>query len=297
MNRLAAAATIAGLAAFFSGCASTGTREPAPVINAEPPTYAEIATAHNERASRLPRLWARAAVRMQYTDDDGDRRREQGEGHLQIIAPARLALSVGKVGEVLFWLGSDDHRFWWFDLSENSRASVARHENVLLPCVSEIALPVHPLDLLDLLALREIPATGPAPVLDPEGRAVVDFPTPAGARRVFFDTDTMYPARVELWWRGEASPAIIAELEEYERVDLPSVPGVDPRLASRVTITHVDSDTLMTLFLSDMSDGSRFGRLSPGVFDFEELVGSLDPKTIIVLDEDCATPALDVSSR
>jgi len=260
-------------------------------------SHVEIARAHNERAARLERLWARAAVQMRYTDRDGRRRSEQGEGHLQIVQPAGLALSVGKVGETLFWLGSDDERFWWFELGEDSRASVALHENALAPCLGDAALPVHPLDLLDLLGVTPIPATSDrAPLVGPGGRLVVDAPARAGARRLFFDPETLRPVRVELWRSGEREPAVVAALSEDERVDLPATPGVDPRVASRVRVTQRDADAEVVLFLSDLSDGSQFGRLAPAAFRFGALVDSLAPDRVVVLDEACARSAREAGS-
>lgn len=295
-------AVVAVGACLLVGCTGTspgarGVSDAAPAAGTGV-TYADVARSHNERAERLSRLWARAAVQMRYTDGDGVRRREQGEGHLQVVQPGRLALSVGKIGEVLFWLGADEERFWWFELADASRASVARHENALLPCTRDIALPVHPLDLLDLLGITPIPATGSrAPVLTAGGRLVVDVPARVGARRVYFDRVSMLPVRVELWLPGESTPAVTADLAAYERVDLPGSPGVDPRCASRVTIEHLDTDAEVVLFLSDASDGSRFGRLTPAAFSFGELVGSLAPSAVTALDADCDRPAWPVPGR
>jgi len=255
-------------------------------------SYAELASAHNARATRLGRLWARAAVQLKYTDREGVERREQGEGHLQVIQPSRLALSVGKLGEVLFWLGSDERMFWWFELGDASRASVALHENATRPCAGELALPVHPLDLLDLLGVTPLPErSASGVVVDGAGRYVVDVPARVGARRVFFDAESRRPVRVEIWRAGETSPAVRAELSEYERVNVPGVGGVDPRVASRVRVRHLESGSEMVLFLSDMNDGSRSGRLEPIAFDFGGLLDAHAPREVVVLDEGCPRSA------
>jgi len=283
------AAALALLALVLSGCG--GTRSVAPRARAVP-TYDEIASAHNARVARLDRIWSRAAVQLRFTDADGRSRREQGEGHLQVLQPDRLALSVGKLGEVVFWLGSDSERFWWFELGDNSAAAVARHENAMKPCVGESPVPVHPLDLLDLLGVTALPArSAVAPVLGPGGRVVVDVPARAGARRVYFDPQTMRPARVELWLPGAEEPAVEATLTEYERVDVPSEGGVDPRVASRVSVRVRETGAELVLFLSDLNDGSRPGRLESFVFDFDELVGAHRPSRVVRLDEACETSA------
>jgi len=281
-------------ASLPAGCGG-GSRAAAPASDAGRAAgvaYGELASAHNARASRLGRLWARAAVQLKYTDREGVARREQGEGHLQVIQPSRLALSVGKLGEVLFWLGSDERMFWWFELGESSRASVALHENATRACAGELALPVHPLDLLDLLGVTALPSSSPSGVkVDGAGRLVVDVPARLGARRVFFDPGTRRPVRVELWRAGDRSPVIRAELSEYERVDVPGEGGVDPRAASRVRVRHLESGSEMVLFLSDMTDGSRSGRLEPIAFDFGGLLDAHAPGEVVVLDEACPTSA------
>lgn len=287
--RLALAAI--ALALMLFGCASGPDRGAAET----PATYdyEDIASAHNARAARLARLWARAAVQLRYTDREGRTRREQGEGHLQVLQADRLALSVGKLGEVIFWLGSDSERFWWFELGEDSVGAVARHENATKACVGELPLPVHPLDLLDLLGVTAFPPGSAGDVLvDPRGRVVVDVPARSGARRVFFDPETMVPVRIELWLPGRDEPALEADLSEYERVDVPAAGGVDPRAASRVRVRVRETGAELVLFLSDMNDGSRPGRLEPFVFDFEELLGAHRPSRVVVLDADCATPAV-----
>jgi len=282
-----------GLGGGLSGCGGARTAATSSSDSARPaPSYNEIARRYNARASRLDRLWARAAVQLRYTDREGRDRREQGEGHLQIRQPDRLALSVGKLGEVIFWLGGDGERFWWFELGENSVAAVARHENAMKACVGELPLPVHPLDLLDLLGVTSLPSRAAAsPVLGPSGRVVVDVPARAGARRVYLDPETMRPARVELWLPGASEPAVESVLTEYERVDIPSEGGVDPRVASRVSVRVRETGAELVLFLSDMNDGSRPGRLSDVVFDFEDLVAAHRPARIEVLDEACDTSA------
>ncbi len=302
MSRAGAGGALAVLAALalLVGCAADGPARSSDerLAAASSVTRLEIAERHNARTARLDRLWSRAAVQLRYADRDGKLRREQGEGHLQVVQPAKLALSVGKVGEVIFWLGSDERRFWWFELGENSRAGVALHENATAPCIGDAALPVHPLDLLDLLGVTPIPASGgAAPMVDRRGQLVIDAPAQGGARRLFFDPETLRPVRIELWRAGEREPAVYSELDEYARVDIPGVGGVDPRAASRVRVVHRDSDSEIILFLSDISDGSRFGRLSPEAFEFATLVESLAPRRVEILDEACARSARLAGSR
>jgi hypothetical protein len=279
-----------------AGCRSTG----APVATPGDPTpdYAEVAAAYNARVVRLERIWARAVVQIIYTDENERRRTTQGEGHLQIIQPARLALSVGKLSEVHFWLGADDERFWVFELADASRVSVGRHENVGAPCARDLALPVHPLDLLDLLGVTTLPEPGaqPAPAMawsSQTGLLTFELPARMGVRRLSLDPASFEPVRIELLPASDAPPVVVSELENYDRVTLRDAPGYNPRMASRIVVTHPESESEIRMSLYDAEDGkSQSGRLAPPVFRLDTLMRAYAPRTIDVLDADCPRPAL-----
>jgi len=279
------------------GCKSTPSTNGIP-RTAPPPTYERIAETYNTRAERLDRLWARAVVQVRYLDEEGDRRSVQGEGHLQLIQPSRLALSAGKLGETLFWLGGDAERFWVFELGDASRASVGRHENVGRPCARALAAPVHPLEAIDLLGVVPLPTAGdgalrPSVAWSEDGRAiVVEILGRFGPMRLFLTPDDMLPARIELLDAMTGAPAVVATLEDHERIDLSGSPGFNPRVASRVVITHPDSESEIRLSLSDMNDGSGRGRLADAAFTFETLLRAYRPGEVLVLDADCQRPAL-----
>lgn len=279
------------------GCKSTTSTSDTPRTD-PPPTYEQIAETYNARAERLDRLWARAVVQVRYLDEDGDRRSVQGEGHLQLIQPSRLALSAGKLGETLFWLGGDAERFWVFELGDASRASVGRHENVGRPCAQALAAPVHPLEAIDLLGVVPLPEASegviqPAVAWSEDGRAiVVEILGRFGPMRLFLTPVEMLPVRIELLDPSTSAPAVVATLEDHERIDLSGSPGFNPRVATRVVITHPDSESEIRLSLSDMNDGSGRGRLADAAFTFETLLRAYRPDEVLVLDADCERPAL-----
>lgn len=286
-------AALAGLLLLLlaAGC-RTGSGARALDPDRPTPDYATIAEAYNARADRLGRLWSRAVVQVRYLDEDGKRRGVQGEGHLQVIQPDRLALSAGKLGETLFWLGGDADRFWAFELGDASRASVGRHENVGRPCARPLSAPVHPLEALDLLGVTALPAE-PSPVAwSVDGRLlVVEVPGRFGAQRIFLDPRDFLPVRIELLDPRNGAAAIVATLEQHERVSLEGSPGYNPRVATRIVIEHPGSESEVRLSLSDMTDGSERGRLADAVFTFESLLRAFRPDEIVVLDEACARPA------
>ncbi|MFG0274532.1 MAG: hypothetical protein ACF8QF_05705 [Phycisphaerales bacterium] len=286
-----AAAACALLLLSLPACRS-GPDAATPPVAAPPPAYEAIAEVYNARAARLERMWSRAVVQLRYLDEDGRRRSVQGEGHLQVIQPNRLALSAGKLGETLFWLGGDSERFWAFELGDASRASVGRHENVGRPCARSLAAPVHPLEALDLLGITALPAS-PAPVAwSEDGQAlVIEFPGRFGPQRVFVDPVDYLPTRIELLDPRDGAAAIVATLEQHERVSLAGSPGYNPRVATRIVIEHPGSESEVRLTLSDMTDGSGRGRLAEAVFAFESLLRAFRPDEIVVLDEACDRPA------
>jgi hypothetical protein len=288
-SRLAVLVCIAP--ALVAGCRSKPGAM-SPDRTAPTPPYEAIAEIYNARAGRLGRIWSRAVVQVRYIDADGKQRGVQGEGHLQVIQPDRLALSAGKLGETLFWLGGDADRFWAFELGDASRASVGRHENVGRPCARPLAAPVHPLEALDLLGVTALPAEASPVAWSADGRSlVVEFPGRFGPQRIYIDPLDYLPVRIELLDPRDGSAAIFATLEQHERVWIDGSPGYNPRMATRIVIEHPGSESEVRLTLSDMTDGSERGRLADAVFAFESLLRAFRPDEIVVLDEACPRPA------
>lgn len=292
----AAAALAAGALSILGACANM--KSPADKPVGPPPSYAVIAEAQNRRAARLDRIWARAVVVLTYIDEDDRRRTEQGEGHLQIRRPGGIGVDVGKLGETYYWLGADDERFWFFDLTEEDVVFLGRHENVGRPCARSLGLPAEPLDLVRLLGVTPIPAPGATDAAPPEvrwsedGRSVLVDSQFAGAyERIWLDPETLLPSRIELRRSPDGPPAVYAILEEYERVSLRGVGGFFPFAPSRVEVHDPETDTEITLHLSELNDGKARNRLSDAVFDFPTLVDAFGPDRLVILDEDCPDPA------
>ncbi|MGP1309171.1 MAG: hypothetical protein ACTS27_03110 [Phycisphaerales bacterium] len=294
MKRLAAAALAA--IAMIAGCASDAQRGAIQVSDdATLPSYEQVAERYNQRTALLGRVWARAVVEMRFLDAEGRRKSEQGEGHLQFIAPSRFALSVGKLGEVLLYLGCDDHRFWWFERGDANRVSVCRHANADQPCAEGVGLPARPLEVIELMGVLELPARGGRVQRSARGEIVVDVPsrTAQGAfTRVALDPSRYEPTMIGLYDTGRAQPVLLARLEEYANVSISGRGGIPPRVASRIVITHAESDTEIRLSLAAMTDGVREGRMPPEAFDFEALRRAFAPGEVRVLDAACPSPAL-----
>lgn len=300
----ALAATFVGAATLICGCAGNGAGGGG-ALDARPdaslPSYEEVASRYNDRASLLGRVWARAVVEMRFLDAEGRRKREQGEGHLQFVAPARFALSVGKLGEVIVYLGCDEQRFWWFERGDADRVSVCRHANAGAPCAEGAGLPAHPLEIIDLMGVLELPLRGGRVQRSTRGEIVVDLPGrgsgpdgpgAGGFTRIALDPTTYEPTLIGVYARGNAKPLLLARLEEYANVQIAGRGSIAPRMASRVVITHAESDTEIRLSLAGMTDGVREGRIPSEAFDLQALLRVFSPAEVRVLDAACPNPAL-----
>lgn len=258
------------------------------------PTYRMLANAQNARAARLGKLWARATVSIDYRDSEGRKRWEQGEGHFQVIQPSKLALSVGKLGEVFLWIGCDEERYWLIDTKGAKAAYVGRHELVTRGKIEALGLPVPPRDLIALAGMSPI-AAGTAsgsgdPVVVTRGKTASYRVMRGGVPwTIFVDAATLTPVRVEVAesvaGEGDAPEAVIvAELSQYRDVPLKGSSGFFPRVATRVECLHTPSGSTMSVTLTDPSDGGT-NRLKPEAFDFEGLVEALGVSEVIDLDE------------
>lgn len=289
------AAALAVVVALLCACASGRSGAPSEAPRQAPPSYDEIAARYNERADRLGRIWANATARITYLDEAGKPHTEQGEGHFQLIAPDRFALSIGKISEVLFWIGCDHDRHWFFQMYEGDRVSVGRNDNIRRPCSSDLGLPASPVDIIDLLGVTPLePTELGATSWSINGKwLVVDTPGRLTWRRLFLDPETLLPARIELYDPDDTTePVVIATIEENDKVELDGVGGFMPRAPSRLQIDHKASGTSIRLFLHNLNDGKTSGRLSDAVFSFGSLVEAFGPDEVIVLDRRCPEPAL-----
>lgn len=282
--------------------ATAATAKPAPpptqkpgAIEVPPATYRDIAATYNQRTARLQRIWGRAVVSVEYTDEDGDRRWEQGEGHFQVIQPSKMALSAGKLGEVVLWIGCDNDRYWFIDAKEGHRAWVGRHASATREKIESLGMPAPPRDLLALAGITALPAPGADPRRDsvvrwgPDRKVLVFEVNRAGARwRYTVDPRTYEPSRIEVIDSANGEAIISATLEKYEQVKIRGENLVPPRLASRIRCLHHPSGSTLGLSIADMVDGGA-AKLRDENFNFEALRQLLGVTEVV--DADAPRPA------
>lgn len=281
------AAVSAVVLATGSGCGLTSQHKPVdpPVVRVPPPTAREFAARHNERVAKLGRLWMRTTLWLRGVTAEGEKLDEVTEGHLMVELPRNLSLTVKKLGETYFVLGSNNERYWWLDLSREDRPGLAgEHAKATRERVSRFGLPVLPLDLIELLAVTPIdeplladPRTTVAWVS--QGVAELSLPGPGGGgggtRVIRFSPTNFEPMSVEL--RDENGIVVVASvLTEYEPTPVKGNPTVNPRFQHKTDITLNElpgvgkSGTRVRVTITAYDPENK--PLNPALFDLAELV-------------------------
>lgn len=272
------------LAVSTGGCASTEPIEPG-VPDEPPPDYTTIATVLNQQREPLSKLWTRVTVRVDGHDATGDRLSEQAEGTMQVIQPDRVSMSLGKLGKTYFQLGSNDERYWWFDLTDDrtKTATVGSHALVTQAKLDRFGVPVHPLELLDAIALTPLPLDGRGRTAwSTDGRYIgLLVPSESGERRVWVDPESLVPAFVQIYnTSGELLIETRVTEDRFEQVETPL--GVEPTIPGRYKISVVGLDAVVTL---DLWDPDTTRSIQPLLFDFDELVRRRGVDLVIDIDE------------
>lgn len=284
MNRQAAwragVLAVGVLAALAGGCAQHKPVDPEPPIPTTPPALGEVVRAYNARIAGLPRLWSRLELKFTGTDADGRPIDEESEGFFITEPPAKLSMSVNKLGEAYFLLGSNPEQYWWFDLSRPERpAYVGSHAQARPEKAAQVGLPVHPLDLLELVACTPLNEKDPAmkAVWAKGGLVEVSSPVRWGVRMIYVNPADGKAKRVVLA-DNEGRTLVESTLDKYEPVE-----------RSKATVA-----TLITLNLAKSSRGTLTVRmtlygmedrnLNPALFDLAEQKQRREVRRVIDLD-------------
>jgi len=218
---------------------------------------------YNDRVEGLERLWARATVVYEGSDSEGDRLREQGEGHLQVRRPRDVALTIGKLGDTRLYFGSNEERYWWIDTVDRDRkiAYVGDHEHMTPEKIRRLGLPLRPLGLIELLGISALDARNIESALQSDPDAGDAAPTqrltmikPGGTRVLFeFEGEDAIrmaePSRIVI--ASPAAPRIHADLSRYQTAFVGRNTNLRPRLATRFIVRGRAFDGEFRLSLYD----------------------------------------------
>ena len=275
-----------GAALVLAGCSGLephdADRPADPGTTVEVPTSAELRARYNDRVDGLERLWARAVVQVDGEDAEGNKLREQAEGHLQVIRPDRVALTLGKLGETYFMLGSNPSSYWWVDLSaEPKTALVGAQERVTPEAAAYLGLPIYPGDLIELFGIVPLPEE-PGQV----GRAVyerlvaVDLPAATGTKRLLLDPDTLEPQRIELIDRA-GQLAAASELSRYEMVPVEGDALRQGRVATRILVRSPQLTGTARFTLNEPTNKS----IRSVAFNLDRILSAYSVAEVIDVDE------------
>jgi len=262
------------------------------------PTYEEVYAQADARVGALDRFWAVAVVGLRYTDAEGDRRRDQVEGHLQFIRPSKVALTLGKLGDTLLLLGCDDDQFWWIERIEEKRAFIGDQRDARRLALERVGVPVLPTDMLLLGDL----VPWPAPGSEFEGKVVetvragmnaaevfaVEFRESGRTRRIYLTRSVFDPVGVDLY-TDDGRLIAQSELSLHERVLNRIDPMRHQRVPSRINIDVPSAESRIEMNLSRMEISDR--RPKPLVFDLDELIERFGIEEVIRLEDVRPVPA------
>ncbi len=264
------AALVPVVGAIVVGCANDKDSG-VPVERGPAPTFEEVAARYNARVAGLDRLWARTTVRYWGYDAEDRKVEESGEGYLQMIRPRKLFFSVGKVGETGFELGSNDDRYWWIDV-QNKIATVGEHARARPETLRRSGVPVHPLDLIEVLGVTELTRGAETrPRWTRDGRRLeLSLPGRWGGTRVLYlDPERWEPVEIRLL-DAAGELAVRAELSDYERIETPVEREVATRVATRVMISVPGRRSEIRVTLYDPEN--RGARMKERAFSLETLL-------------------------
>ncbi len=274
------------------GCEPVKTRgDGAPTLGRM--TYEQVRAAYNDRIAPIDTLWVRSVVEIRWTDEEGDRHFEQGDGPLIVRRPSELALAIGKLGNTRFWLGCDAKRYWLFDLEDPRTAYVGEQDNIARAAQQVLPLPIRPDQLIGLIGLQPLPDAAGATVEAQTEHYRVTLPaSPALGgleARMKIDTD-FKPVHIALL-DAQRRTIVDATLESFTRMRLEGrPPGAWPWMPQRVHVVLGQGEAQITLFMRDPAEGGD--KVRDVQFDFERLVKAhqIAPDRVIDVDQPPAEP-------
>ncbi|MCZ6835896.1 MAG: hypothetical protein O7G85_08995 [Planctomycetota bacterium] len=250
----------------------------------QPLAYDEIASSHNARVEHLQKTYAYGVLEIRWEDERGVHSEPQVDVRMWLDLPKHTALRIDKLGDVLFWVGSDENDLWMFDLlRKEDRTAIIRARDNEESLESISAFGLQPDSLLGLMALRPMPEIQGDEVKvswAPDRNAwVVSGIGDDGRTRIFFAEADLRPIRVELL-SDDGQVLLHSTLDRYASVSRPGVSLLEfPKQAMWIDIVDEVGKGFAKIHLNEMTanvEGLPFDR----VFDLHRLIRSLRPARI-----------------
>jgi len=283
------------LAAVLSLTACHGTTQFGVIGNNSPITpaeisYNEVIAGYNQSVASFDQLFIRTYVRVAWRETDADgntsERREAGDGKILFVPMRDIVLTVEKAGKVYLWAGSNDERYWLFDLVDSSEkvAYVGTYAAGGAGDPRSLPIPIRPdsvPNLLGLVAIDLYAGDDPPEVLMYEGQYLIE--PPGLGLRMLLDPNSFRPTRVDLI-DAEGWSVVTCLLEGRYPVEVEGIPANRlPVICDRAEIYVAGQATRLSLestFATTDSD-----RINDRIFDWDTLLRAHDPEVVIDLDQ------------
>ncbi len=261
------------------------------------PKFDVLAARYNERVRGLESLRTPVGLIIDAEDQDGKSQREQVEGNLSLVQPRHVVMRLDKIGQTLFQLGSNPEQYWWIDLSGDEKvALVGTHLRARPDTAARFGVPVHPLDLLELLAITPLETEGARPGMrwSVDGKQVIlTMPGRWAGRRLWITPETGQATRVELLnTRGDVE--VRARLEKYQIAAIRGDTITQPRIATKLYIEVPRSRVNVEMNIVEPENPGDRVRMT--AFDLERQKDNLGVERVIDLDTPPALSKAPVTS-
>jgi len=311
IKRTMAAVMFCAVATLNVGCRSGQVREPdkgGAVQRGELPAYDVVAAKYNERVAGLEQVETLVSLGITAKNEKGERIKNQVEGNLKIKLPSSASMRVDKAGKSIFYLGSNEQHYWWIDLTADPKvAMVGQHAKATPESVSNFGVPVHPMDLIEVMAVRPLPAKGEGGdraklAWSENGRAlIVSLPGRWGERRFSLDPETYDPIRIELL-DGTGNTVVSAVHTDFVTAEVVGNVGARPRLSKRIDLTLPAQDATVTVAVYEPKNPGPQMRVQ--VFNLRAVLQAYNVQKVVDIDgaradndPPAATQAAGVGSR
>ena len=249
------------------------------------PKFEVLAARYNERVRGLESLRTPVGLIIDAEDQDGKSQREQVEGNLSLVQPRYVVMRLDKIGQTLFQLGSNPEHYWWIDLSgEEKVALVGTHAKARSDTAARFGVPVHPLDLIELLAITPLETEGARPGMrwSPDGKQIIlTVPGRWAGRRLWITPENGQATRVELLnMRGDVE--VRARLEKYQIAAIRGDTITQPRIATKLFIEVPRNRVNVELNIVEPENPGDRVRMT--AFDLERQKDNLGVERVVDLD-------------
>lgn len=283
-----------GLLSLIVGCRGGEKPKPSdqgPVIQrGAVPAYDAVANGYNKRVANLDRLEALVALNVTAVNQEGQEIKNQVEGNLKVLLPASVSLRVDKVGKPVFYLGSNDQQYWWVDLTQNPKiAMVGAHAKATPDAVNDFGIPVHPMDLIEVLAIRPLPVAGEAEAKQAKiawsqnGRAlVVTLPGRWGERRFSLNPENYAPIRIELL-DAQGATVVSCTHTDFQPVEVVGNAAASPQVTKRIDLDLPVQKAKVTVAVYEPRNPGP--QLRVQVFNLRAVLQNFNVQNVVDIDQ------------